>query len=207
MRLYSNTVMPVSAKRSVLAPPDSFVLKIRFGLRWRTAAFALCLLGIWESIRQHSGSSQDRRANRPCWTSRAVLMSCVSTCRILMAECLLQLRTDRMSGSIWSRSAAISMPLKLAERFYTQTEYEMIKSRPVADHAFQFYRLWVAKEALLKAQGTGIAVASAMRDSCARLFVTSERPAVRRFGDATGLDGSVVEMRARLARSGVCVRQ
>jgi 4'-phosphopantetheinyl transferase len=48
-------------------------------------------------------------------------------------------------------------PLKLAERFYTPAEYEWIKSRPTPDHAFEFYRLWVAKEALLKAQGTGIA--------------------------------------------------
>ena len=48
-------------------------------------------------------------------------------------------------------------PLKLAERFYTQTEYETIKTRPAADQAFQFYRLWVAKEALLKAQGAGLA--------------------------------------------------
>ena len=46
--------------------------------------------------------------------------------------------------------------LKLAERFYTTTEYEWIKSRPASDHAVEFYRLWVAKEALLKAQGTGI---------------------------------------------------
>jgi 4'-phosphopantetheinyl transferase len=103
-----------------------------------------------------------------------------------MAECLLQLRTDRMSGSIWSRSAAISSR-QLAERFYTQTEYETIRTRPAAEHAFQFYRLWVAKEALLKAQGTGIS-ASAMRDSYVRLFVTSECPAIRRFGDANGLD-------------------
>ncbi len=47
-------------------------------------------------------------------------------------------------------------PLKLAERFYTRTEYEQVKERPACDQAWQFYRLWVAKEACLKAQGVGI---------------------------------------------------
>lgn len=47
-------------------------------------------------------------------------------------------------------------PLKLAERFYTQAEYDSIKSRPASDQAVLFYRLWVAKEAVLKAQGIGI---------------------------------------------------
>ncbi|HTL61865.1 MAG TPA: 4'-phosphopantetheinyl transferase superfamily protein [Nitrospira sp.] len=47
-------------------------------------------------------------------------------------------------------------PLKLAERFYTTAEYDRIKHRPVSDHAWHFYRLWVAKEAVLKGQGIGI---------------------------------------------------
>jgi 4'-phosphopantetheinyl transferase len=47
-------------------------------------------------------------------------------------------------------------PLKLAERFYTAQEYESIARRPASDQALQFYRLWVAKEAFLKSQGTGI---------------------------------------------------
>ena len=48
--------------------------------------------------------------------------------------------------------------LKLAERFYTQTEIESIKTRPVSDRALHFYHLWVAKEAFLKAQGAGISL-------------------------------------------------
>ena len=44
----------------------------------------------------------------------------------------------------------------LAERFYTAAEYESIKRQPSADQATQFYHLWVAKEAVLKAQGIGI---------------------------------------------------
>jgi 4'-phosphopantetheinyl transferase len=47
-------------------------------------------------------------------------------------------------------------PLRLAERFYTQAEFERIKGRPVSEHAAQFYQLWVAKEAFLKAQAAGI---------------------------------------------------
>jgi len=47
-------------------------------------------------------------------------------------------------------------PLKLAERFYTAQEFDSIICRPASDHAPQFYRLWVAKEAFLKGQGTGI---------------------------------------------------
>ena len=48
--------------------------------------------------------------------------------------------------------------LKLAERFYTQAEVERIKARPASEQAWHFYRLWVAKEALLKAQGAGISL-------------------------------------------------
>jgi 4'-phosphopantetheinyl transferase len=47
-------------------------------------------------------------------------------------------------------------PLKLAERFYTAAEYDRITQRPVPDHPLEFYRLWVAKEAVLKGQGIGI---------------------------------------------------
>jgi len=47
-------------------------------------------------------------------------------------------------------------PLKLAERFYTVTEYESMLQRSPEDQALFFYRLWVAKEAVLKGQGIGI---------------------------------------------------
>jgi 4'-phosphopantetheinyl transferase len=46
--------------------------------------------------------------------------------------------------------------LRLAERFFTPMEFEWIKNQSESDHALQFYRLWVAKEAFLKAQGRGI---------------------------------------------------
>ena len=81
-------------------------------------------------------------------------------------------------------------PLKLAERFYTQTEYETIKTRPAADHAFQFYRLWVAKEALLKAQGTGIA---ALQQCEILVSDSSSRASVRLSGDSAMQPGWTVQ--------------
>lgn len=46
--------------------------------------------------------------------------------------------------------------LKLAERFYTPAEYQEVLSRDGVDRTRQFYRYWVAKEALLKGQGAGL---------------------------------------------------
>jgi 4'-phosphopantetheinyl transferase len=46
--------------------------------------------------------------------------------------------------------------VKLAERFYTPAEYQQVLSRAGADQARQFYRYWVAKEAVLKGQGVGL---------------------------------------------------
>jgi len=47
--------------------------------------------------------------------------------------------------------------LKLAERFYTPAEYQqVVRSGAGPDQAKQFYRYWVAKEAVLKGQGLGL---------------------------------------------------
>jgi 4'-phosphopantetheinyl transferase len=46
--------------------------------------------------------------------------------------------------------------LKLAERFYAAGEYEQVLNRSGADQVTQFYRYWVAKEAVLKGQGVGL---------------------------------------------------
>jgi 4'-phosphopantetheinyl transferase len=46
--------------------------------------------------------------------------------------------------------------LKLAERFYTPAEYQQVLSRTGSEQARQFYRYWVAKEAVLKGQGVGL---------------------------------------------------
>jgi 4'-phosphopantetheinyl transferase len=46
--------------------------------------------------------------------------------------------------------------LKLGERFYADTEYQDLKNRTEPDRTWQFYRYWVAKEAVLKGQGTGL---------------------------------------------------
>ena len=46
--------------------------------------------------------------------------------------------------------------LKLGERFFAAAEYERSKNRTEPDRTWQFYRYWVAKEAVLKGQGIGI---------------------------------------------------
>ena len=46
--------------------------------------------------------------------------------------------------------------VKLAERFYAPSEYQEILGRSGFDQVQQFYRYWVAKEAVLKGQGVGI---------------------------------------------------
>jgi 4'-phosphopantetheinyl transferase len=80
--------------------------------------------------------------------------------------------------------------LKLAERFYTQAESERIKTRPASDQAWHFYRLWVAKEALLKAQGAGIS----LLQQCEILPSSfSSRASVRLLNDSAMPDGWTVQ--------------
>lgn len=47
--------------------------------------------------------------------------------------------------------------LPLAQRFYADSEYRWLLSLPAQEQASAFYRLWSRKEAVLKAQGGGIA--------------------------------------------------
>lgn len=47
--------------------------------------------------------------------------------------------------------------LPLAERFYAKSEYEWLQSLSEQERDSAFYRLWSRKEAVLKAQGGGIA--------------------------------------------------
>ncbi|WP_310597888.1 4'-phosphopantetheinyl transferase family protein [Aeromonas aquatica] len=47
--------------------------------------------------------------------------------------------------------------LPLAQRFYARSEYEWLAALPEAGQESAFYRLWSRKEAVLKAQGNGIA--------------------------------------------------
>lgn len=46
--------------------------------------------------------------------------------------------------------------LKLAERFFTRSDYARLAGLPQAQQASEFFRYWVAKEAVLKAQGIGL---------------------------------------------------
>ncbi|MGF1494762.1 MAG: 4'-phosphopantetheinyl transferase family protein [Microcoleaceae cyanobacterium] len=47
--------------------------------------------------------------------------------------------------------------LALAERFFSPTEYQQLKSTPINEQTALFYQLWVCREAYLKATGEGIA--------------------------------------------------
>jgi 4'-phosphopantetheinyl transferase len=80
--------------------------------------------------------------------------------------------------------------LKLAERFYTQAEFESIKARPISDQAVHFYRLWVAKEAWLKAQGIGI---SSLQQCAILASPFASRARVRLEGDLAMLRGWTVQ--------------
>jgi 4'-phosphopantetheinyl transferase len=71
-------------------------------------------------------------------------------------------------------------PLRLAERFFTPMEFQWINNRPVSDHALQFHRLWVAKEAFLKAQGSGI---SSLQECEILLSASAARARVSVRGD------------------------
>jgi 4'-phosphopantetheinyl transferase len=46
--------------------------------------------------------------------------------------------------------------MKLAERFYLPAEHRELAQLPAPDRISMFFRLWVAKEAAVKAQGTGL---------------------------------------------------
>lgn len=60
--------------------------------------------------------------------------------------------------------------LQIAARFFHPKEYQWLKSLPPAAQQNQFYRLWAAKEALLKARGVGIG-ASGLKDVVLQLGV------------------------------------
>ncbi|MEL6439424.1 MAG: 4'-phosphopantetheinyl transferase superfamily protein [Cyanobacteria bacterium J06621_8] len=46
--------------------------------------------------------------------------------------------------------------LNIAQRFFTPREYELLQNTPIANQQTVFFALWTAKEAYLKAVGTGL---------------------------------------------------
>ncbi len=80
--------------------------------------------------------------------------------------------------------------LKLAERFYTAAEYEWMKSQAPSDHALQFYRLWVGKEAVLKGQGIGI---PSLQQCGIDTSAVSSRAGVRLIPDSTLQQGWTIQ--------------
>ena len=47
--------------------------------------------------------------------------------------------------------------LKIAQRFFSPREYKLLKESPIKEQRLLFFKLWTAKEAYLKAVGTGLA--------------------------------------------------
>ena len=73
--------------------------------------------------------------------------------------------------------------LKLSERFFAAAEYEDLKNRTEPDRTWQFYRYWVAKEAVLKGQGIGI-------ESLQRCEILPDGCGPRPSATVRGLDSS-----------------
>lgn len=51
---------------------------------------------------------------------------------------------------------SVAQPLALAQRFFATSECEWLATQPPATQAMDFQRMWAAKEACLKAIGTGV---------------------------------------------------
>jgi 4'-phosphopantetheinyl transferase len=69
---------------------------------------------------------------------------------------LLAVGAQREVGADLEHARADLEVLKLAERFYTVSECSRISALPPEQRVPQFYRHWVAKEAVLKGQGVGL---------------------------------------------------
>lgn len=80
--------------------------------------------------------------------------------------------------------------LNLAQRFYTVAEYEWMKSLAPSDHALQFYRLWVGKEAVLKGQGSGI---PSLQQCGIDTSAASSRAGVRLMSGSTLQEGWTIQ--------------
>lgn len=69
--------------------------------------------------------------------------------------------------------------LALAQRFFAPQEVQALRALPAADRALAFLRLWTLKEALLKAEGRGLAYGLHR----VVLELGESAPVLREFGD------------------------
>jgi hypothetical protein len=76
-------------------------------------------------------------------------------------------------------------PLKLAERFYTQTEYEDDQESARRRSCLSVLSSLGGQRGRAQGARSRNSRAAALRDSGVRLFLTSECPVVRRFGDCS----------------------
>lgn len=69
---------------------------------------------------------------------------------------VLALRATGSIGIDLQAFASTRQPLAVAERFFHDSEHQWLQALPEAWQSTYFYRLWAAKEAVLKAAGIGI---------------------------------------------------
>lgn len=69
---------------------------------------------------------------------------------------LIAVARDGVLGVDVEAGRAVTDADAIAERFFTPAECAALRRQPLADRLAAFYRLWTAKEALLKAVGTGL---------------------------------------------------
>ena len=83
-----------------------------------------------------------------------------------------------------------SMPdcLKIAQRFFSAKEFKMLKDAAEDERAKLFFQLWTAKEAYLKALGTGLSVSLA---SVEIAFDLHQYPYIRRLESEKNTDWSL----------------
>lgn len=74
--------------------------------------------------------------------------------------------SDEMAVYIFTQNALVGIDIEkvtveskadVAERYFSQTEYQQFLALPLIEQARAFYRIWACKEALIKAIGDGLA--------------------------------------------------
>lgn len=137
------------AQRFVHAPQRIDFILAHGGLRWVLAQYLALAPG---AIEIHVGSHGKPMLLHPSGSSHPLRFNLShSHGRMLVA-----VAKEREVGIDLEQAREKLDALKLSERFFAATEYQDLKSRTEPDRTWQFYRYWVAKEAVLKGQGIGL---------------------------------------------------
>ncbi|WP_156104068.1 4'-phosphopantetheinyl transferase family protein [Shewanella mangrovi] len=77
---------------------------------------------------------------------------------------------------------------EIAKHYFAESEYQLLQRLPETQQAVMFYRLWVLKEALMKARGTGL------RESLAHYDFSSMLPCSYHAEKALTFVGNMVDV-------------